>query len=154
MKRPLFTVMAAVVFFSVFLLPGGCKEAVPVLAIESPEAAISPMWLGAASVFMKIANTGGGDDILVSARTDIPGTITEMHDIRDGKMVKVESISIPAKEGVVLRPAKYHLMIFKMPKTMKEGAKLTLFLTFKKSGEKAISLELTTFAPGRRAMQN
>ena len=74
-----------IVFFSAFFLQAGCKEGVPVIAIESPEAAVSPMWVGAASVFMKIMNTGRGDDVLVGARTDIPGTVTEMHDITGWK---------------------------------------------------------------------
>lgn len=142
----------AVVLLFVFPL-SGCKPAAPVIAIEAPEAAISPAFVGVVSVFMKIANTGGGEDALIGARTDIPGTVTELHDIREGKMVTVESIPIPAKDGVVLRPAKYHIMIFKLPKTMKEGSPLNLYLTFKKSGEKTVPLELINFAPGRKPLQ-
>lgn len=153
MKRALFALAIVIVFSPVFFLLAGCKASVPAIEIESPEAAVSPMWVGVASVFMKIVNTGGGDDVLVDARTDIPGTVTEMHDIQDGKMVKVESIPVPANGSVVLRPAKFHLMIFKMPKTMKAGSEFNLSMSFKKSGEKVIPLQLTTFAPGR-ALKN
>lgn len=132
----------------------GCKERVPAIRIESPEAAISPMLVGVASVFMQIVNTGGGNDVLLGARADVPGTITELHDVQDGKMMRMESIPIPADSTTVLRPARFHIMIFKLPKNAQEGYAFDLMLKFKESGEKRVSLRLTTFAPGRKALQN
>ena len=61
----------------VFLLGGvACSSGVPQVLVEEPEAKISPVMLGVASVFMKVVNSGNGDDRLLSARTDIPGAIT------------------------------------------------------------------------------
>lgn len=138
------------VFCSLIILTTSCKAGVPVIQVESPEANLSPALIGVASVFMKINNTGSADDVLISARTEIPGTITELHDIQDGKMVKVEGISIPSNSMVVLRPARLHIMIFKMPKDMTEGAHFNVLLNFKKSGEKSVPVQLTKFAPGTR----
>jgi hypothetical protein len=41
----------------------GRTQGMPVITIESVEARLSPMLIGVASVFMKIGNTGGGDDM-------------------------------------------------------------------------------------------
>ena len=126
----------------------GCKAGVPQLRIEAVEANRSPVLLGVASVFMKIENSGGSDDAIVAARADVPGSIAELHDIRDGQMVTVDAIEIPAATTVVLRPARHHIMILNLPKDAKEGFKFTVTLTFKKSGEKKVPLELTPFTPG------
>ncbi len=130
------------------VLSGACKAAVPVLKFDAVEANRSPVLLGVASVFMKIENTGGSGDSLVAARIDVPGAIAELHDIRDGKMVKVEAIDIPAGETIVLRPARQHIMILNLPKDVKDGFKFTVTLTFRKSGEKSLPLELTPYTPG------
>jgi copper(I)-binding protein len=120
----------------------GCESGPPVVSIESPEAKISPMLVGVASVFMNIRNAGHGGDHLIDARVDIPGTITELHDLEDGKMIKVDSIAIPADSTVLLRPAGQHIMIFKIPGRIREGAEFRLVLTFKKSGKKTVPLVL------------
>ncbi len=139
--------------FLLFLTVSACKEKTPLIQIEAPEAAISPMLFGVASVFMRIVNSGGADDELLSARTELEGTITELHDIVDGKMVKVERIPIPADSSVLLRPARHHIMIFKIPAALKEGSDFSLVLTFKRSGEKRLRLPLQKFSPGRRPLQ-
>ncbi len=94
---------------------------------------------------MKINNAGGAGDTLLNASAEIPGTVTELHDIQDGKMVKVGSIAIPAGETVMLRPARHHIMIFKLPDNAGEGYNLTLLLTFQKSGGMKIPLKLKNF---------
>ncbi len=72
------TILAVLV---AFLLGGAaCSPGEPQIVVEEPEAKLSPVILGVASVFMKIVNTGNGDDRLLSARTDMPGAITELHD--------------------------------------------------------------------------
>lgn len=144
-----FTLLVTLLMLLGFVI-AGCQKSTPVIAIESPQAALSPMLVGVASIFMKINNSGGADDVLISAGTDIPGTITELHDIIDGKMVKVESIDVPAESQVVLRPAKHHIMVFKLPKEMRQGAVFNLYLKFKKAGEKTVPVELVTFSPGTR----
>jgi len=98
---------------------------------------------------MKIDNAGNGDDTLLGARADIPGTITELHDVKDGKMVKREKISIPAKSVVELRSGGPHIMVFKIPSDMRdESQEFTVLLAFEKSGEKRVSV---SFVKGPRS---
>jgi copper(I)-binding protein len=104
------------------------------------------MLIGVGSVFMKIVNSGGGDDAIISASMNIPGTFTELHDVKEGKMARIENMRVPSKSTVVLKPASLHIMIFKMPKDVKEGFGFTLLLTFEKSGDKAVPLTITNHA--------
>lgn len=123
----------------------GCDKGMPALAIESPQALLSPMILGAGSVFMTIVNTGDGDDELIAAKIDMPGTITELHNVRDGKMEKVEKIPIPRNSSFSLRPGSFHIMIFNMPKKTQAGDRVNLVLSFALSGDKKVPLELMTY---------
>jgi len=146
------TPVSFLILILLFLPAAGCKVKTPVIRIESPEAAISPLLIGVASVFMKIVNSGGADDLLVNARAEVQGTITELHDIQDGKMVRVESIAIPSDSTVLLRPARHHIMILKLPADLKEGSEFSLVLIFKRSGEKRLRLPLQSFSPGRERL--
>ena len=114
----------------------------PDISIEGQRAVLSKMFENSASIFMRITNLGG-EDYLSSARTDMPGTIIELHDMVDGKMTKVEGIRVPAKDTIELRPAKFHIMVFKIPEGFKGGSEFTLYLDFKLSGERPIKVRLT-----------
>jgi copper(I)-binding protein len=143
--NPLFRTIQAMLIVS--LLGGvACYSGAPRIVIEEPEAKLSPVILGVVSVFMKIVNSGDGDDRLLSARTDIPGTMTELHDEEDGKMKTVTSMDIPANSTRVLRPGGQHIMIFKLPRTMQTGSELRIVLTFKRSGERTMLIKLTEYA--------
>jgi copper(I)-binding protein len=142
-----FIVMLASLFLCAPVLFGaGCTQGTPSLEIESSHAMLSPLILGAGSVFMTIVNKGSCDDNLVAVTSDIPGTITELHDVRDGKMAKIEKILVPRDGSVRLRPGGLHIMIFNLPRTMKEGDALTLTLQFEKTGEKRVPLQFTNNA--------
>lgn len=132
----------------VVVLLGGaaCSSGAPQIRIEEPDAKLSPVILGVASVFMKIENTGNGGDRLLSARTDMPGALTELHDEKDGKMITLTGMDVPANGTLVLRPAGKHIMIFKLPRTMKAGMELSIVLTFKRSGERIVNMKLTDYA--------
>ena len=99
------------------------------------------MMIGVGSIFMKIENSGNGEDTLLSAKTTVPGTVTELHDVKEGKMTKRDSIKIPAESVVELKPKSLHIMVFKMPAGIKEGSEITLQLTFEKSGEKQVKVQ-------------
>jgi periplasmic copper chaperone A len=143
--NPIFETIRAALVLS--LLGGAaCSSGVPQIAVEQPEAKLSPVILGVASIFMKIVNSGNGDDQLLSARTDIPGAMTELHDEKDGKMTTITSMDVPANSTLVLRPAGKHIMIFRIPRTMKSGEELRIVLTFKRSGEKTVMTKLTSYA--------
>lgn len=125
----------------------GTSQKFPIISIEAQEARLSPMIIGSASVFMNISNTGDSEDALIKASLDIPDAVAEIHDTKDGKMVKVESVSIPAKTAVALKPGGMHIMIFHMPEDVKEGYEFKIHLFFEKSGEKQINVKLTGVDP-------
>jgi copper(I)-binding protein len=120
-----------------------CRSENADLKIESPQAVLSPLIIGSASVFMHIKNRGKGSDVLIGARVNFPGSITELHDLDEGRMQKTDEIPIPPATTVRLRPIGQHVMIYKMPRDIKPGTACTLTLVFKKSGEMTIPLTLS-----------
>jgi copper(I)-binding protein len=118
---------------------GACSRA-PHIEVEQQEARLSPALLGVCSIFLRIENSGNGSDRLVSAQVDIPGTITELHDVKEGKMTKREEIPIPAKSTVTLRPGGLHIMVVKLPGDVRVGYEFRLRLVFERSGEKLVSV--------------
>ena len=116
-------------------------QQLPHISIEAQQAKLSPMIRGSASVFMNIVNSGGAD-VLTGVALDVPGAIAEMHDTKDGKMVKLEKISIPANETVELKPGGMHIMIFHLPEDTKEGLEFNIHLQFERSGERQIRVQL------------
>lgn len=118
-----------------------CKQGLPNIAVKATDAVLSPMMIGVGAVFMEIVNSGDAEDFLVGAVTDIPGTIAELHDVRDGKMAKADRIRIPPGTSVRLRPGGLHIMIFKMPQNAQDAHDFTLSLDFVKSGRKTVPLK-------------
>lgn len=116
----------------------GGKPGVPRISIDGQAAVLSSMFLGSLSAFMKIHNTGTADDILMNARVNIPGAVVELHNVRDGRMIRVERIQIPSGATTVLKPGGLHIMMFQLPKDVAEGTEITLILKFEQSGEKQI----------------
>jgi copper(I)-binding protein len=140
MRRIIMLVMIGVV-----LAQGAeCLAGSPEITVKEQKAVLSPMIVGAGAAFMTIVNEGSGDDTLVRARTDMEGTIVELHDVKDGKMIRTEDIAIPAKNTVVLRPGNLHIMVFNIPKSVNVDHAFALTLVFKKSGEMTVPLRFTT----------
>ena len=124
----------------------GSSPGIPQIKISGQDARLSPVMIGVGSIFMKIENSGNADDSIVNARLALLGTVTELHDIKDGKMVKIDRINIPAGSAVELKPKGLHIMVFKMPETIKDGSEVTLHLTFERSGEKQVTLKFGKWA--------
>ena len=118
----------------------GCTRP-PQIELGAGEAHLSSMFGGACSVFLDIRNAGGRD-VLVGARVDAPGAIAEVHDVRDGRMVRAERVTVPANGVLELKPGSLHIMVFKLPRDARAGTELTLRLHFEKSGEKSTSLRI------------
>ena len=133
--------LCALVFTGAALAMGG-RPGVPQIRIEDQYGMLSPTGQVGA-VFMKIENSGSGDDALLGAQANIPGSVAEIHDVKNGKMVKGEKIDIPAGNTTELKPRGLHIMLFKMPKDTKEGTEFTLTLIFEKSGKKQVPVKFT-----------
>ncbi|MBZ0155794.1 MAG: copper chaperone PCu(A)C [Alphaproteobacteria bacterium] len=131
------------VFLLCLVLGGvGCTSGEPQIRIVSQEAVPSPVMRGVVSVFMKIENAGRGSDSLTGAKTDLPGTLVELHDTKNGKMIRTEKISLPAGSSVSLQPGGAHIMIFRMPREAGVGSVFSLRLVFGKSGEKNVAVKI------------
>jgi periplasmic copper chaperone A len=115
----------------------GCTSQPPQITVEGQYANLSPLFIGAGSVFLKVRNTGGRD-ALVGATLSVPNAVIELHDEKNGRMVRVDKISIPSRETIDLRPGSHHIMVFNMPRTVQVGSELTLTLKFERSGEKQV----------------
>src|SRR5574340_573951 len=85
------------------LAGSGCTSQPPQIAIEGQYANLSPMFFGVGSLFMKI-NNAGGRDALVSATVNVPDATVEVHDVKDGKMVKIERMKVPSRSTLELKP--------------------------------------------------
>ncbi len=114
----------------------------PLLRIDAPEARLSPMLAGVCSIFMTIANRGDGDDALVDARADVPGAVTQIHAVRDGRMVESKKLVVPAGGALELKPGSLHIMVFHLPQDSAAGFEFTLHLRFQRSGEKLTSVRI------------
>jgi copper(I)-binding protein len=126
-----------------FLSSGaGACSGTPRIEIDGLEARLSPMVKGVCSIFLKIANAGNGDDTLLGAAVDVPGAITEVHDVRDGRMVRSARTPVPAREVVELRPGGLHIMVFNLPGDVGAGHELGLRLLFASSGERRASVRI------------
>jgi hypothetical protein len=120
----------------------GCSGT-PSVRIEGPEARLSTMLQGVCSVFMTIANAGDGEDALVEARADVPGAVTEIHAVRDGRMVQSKKLVVPARGVLELKPGGLHIMVFNLPKDNGAGYEFTLHLRFERSGERRTSVTIS-----------
>ena len=141
--------LCAAVVMGITLSMGACSRS-PQIEVKGQEAILSPVLLGVCSIFMKIENSGNGADTLVDAKLNIPNTVTELHDVQDGKMMKQEHIPIPAKSVVQLRPGRQHIMVFKLPKEVREDEEFVLYLRFEKSGEKRVTVKFSkNYKPAR-----
>ncbi len=126
------------------LSPGGagCAGGEPRIELHAPEAHRSSMFGGACSIFLEIRNPGSGADALLDAKVDVPGAVAEIHEVRDGRMVRSRKVPVPAQGSVTLRPGGLHIMVFNLPRELGAGAELTLRLAFERSGEKRTSVRI------------
>lgn len=117
----------------------GCSASPPQIAVEVAYAERSPVFLGAGSVYLTIRNDGGGDALL-GAATALQQAVVELHDVKDGRMVRVKKIDVPSRSTVEFKPGSLHIMVFNMPKTVQSGSELELTLRFERSGDKKVTV--------------
>lgn len=101
------------------------------------------------AIYMTIESEGG-DRLLgaevphsVAVHTEIHETVVERSS-NDGQpegrmsMRRVASIELPAGQPVQLKPGGYHVMLIKLAKPLKPGARVPVALTFEKSGRRTV----------------
>jgi hypothetical protein len=116
------------------------------LRIEHAWSRPSPMAANVAAGFMKIVNTGSEDDRLVSATSDIAGTV-QLHEMKmEGDVMKMSEVEggipIPAGQTVELKPGSLHIMFMGVKKQPEAGAYFNGTLTFEKAGTVEVEYEV------------
>jgi|SRR5687768_13858726 len=113
------------------------------MGAQSPKPAplveVSGAWLRAAQPkqvtggYVLLHNRADSAVALTAVRSPIAKTI-ELHSIseRDGvmRMVRVEKITVPARDKVALEPGGYHLMLFELTRVLAPGDRVTLTFVF------------------------
>lgn len=106
------------------------------IAVVDPFVPEPPADLGAA--YMVIKNSGGEDDRLLKAASDVAGAV-ELHQttMQNGSMsmARVETMEIPARGEFKLEQGGYHIMLIDLKRALKQGDQVTLTLTFERAGE-------------------
>ena len=96
------------------------------------------------AAFMAIENTGGTDDRLVAASSDIAARVElHTHIMEDDvmRMVHVEEgFEIPAGETVLLERGGKHVMFMGLAAPMEQGARVEVTLTFEEAGDVTVEI--------------
>jgi copper(I)-binding protein len=103
------------------------------------------MMAGNGAAYMVIRNTGGADDALIGAASDVADMV-ELHETTmEGSMAgmhPVEAIPVPAGGSVSLEPGGYHVMLIGLKEELQVGQTITLTLTFEKAGQITVQAEV------------
>jgi hypothetical protein len=130
------------------LIAAGCAASGPQISIEGVWGRPSPKVATAGAFYMVIKNSGGEADKLVAGASSSCGTV-ELHEsymTEDGAMgmrpVEGGFIEIPAKGEVELKVGGLHIMCIDKLDDFEVGATLPLTLSFEKSGDMALEVEI------------
>jgi copper(I)-binding protein len=120
----------------------------PEITVENAWGRPSPKVATAGAFYMVLKNSGGEADKLVSASSDSCRVVElhESYDKGDGVMgmrpVEGGFIEIPAKGQAELKMGGLHIMCIDKLDDFQEGAVLGVTLSFEKSGEKTVEVEI------------
>ena len=145
-NRSIFFGIIALVIVS--MLAACAAPAAPAIAVESDWGRVSPTIAGAGAFYLMIKNTGSGEDKLTGVKSPACG-MAEVHETvkkADGTMgmnLVPEPVAIPANGQVEFKSGGMHVMCMMMKADQfKTGSKVDLVMTFEKSGEKTISVDI------------
>ncbi|GAA1568370.1 copper chaperone PCu(A)C [Leucobacter aridicollis] len=81
-------------------------------------------------VFGVIENHGDEDLTITGLTSDVAG-VTELHEVVDGKMRKIEGdVTVPAGGSLLLEPGANHIMLMDITEPLAPGDDVTVTLTF------------------------
>ena len=113
------------------------------LHIDHPWSREMPPTAPTAAVYFVVQNQGDSADRLLRVDTPAAGK-AELHEHlhQNGvmKMQQVASVEIAANTAVAFAPMGYHVMLFSLPKQLKDGERFPLTLHFEHAG--AVQVEV------------
>lgn len=125
--------MPIMMLMIILIIPSCNLTGSPEINIKEVKLVPSRALIGVASAYLIINNKGQGSDKLTGCLIkDMPSVKCRLHDVVDGKMVHVDSITLPAGKTTFLRKGSKHLMLYGLPEGIEKDLPLTL--NFKKSG--------------------
>jgi copper(I)-binding protein len=99
--------------------------------------------------FLTIQNEGNLDKLL-SAKSNVSASM-EIHEMKmDGnvmQMRQINSLDIPSKGKLELKPGGYHLMFIDIKSPLKAGESVDVQLTFEKAGKVNVKLPIQEMKP-------
>jgi len=99
--------------------------------------------------YMKLENQGKADRLL-TASSEVSEALElhqHVHDNGIMRMRKIDSIVLPAKETIELKPQGLHLMFIRLKKPLAQGEHFTVTLHFEKAGK--VPVEFVVDAKGQ-----
>jgi periplasmic copper chaperone A len=124
-----------------------CQSAsqTPSITVEEAWGRASPAVAANGAFYMKIRNSGGAPDRLLSASSSVCGVVelhemSMMNDVME--MSPVESIAIPANSTVELKVGGLHVMCIDKQVDFSPGARYSLTLNFETSGAITVEAEI------------
>jgi copper(I)-binding protein len=103
------------------------------ISVIEPYVRLVPQGVPTTAAFMTIRNAGTADRKLMRADSSAAKTVELHNHINDNgvmKMRQVREIEIKAKGQAELKPGSYHVMMFDLKQTLREGEKVPLTLSF------------------------
>lgn len=120
------------------------------LHIDHPWSREMPPTAPTAAVYFVVQNQGDSADRLLRVDTPAAGK-AELHEHlhQNGvmKMQQVASVEIAAKTAVAFAPMGYHVMLFSLPKQLKDGERFPLTLHFEHAGAVQVEVVVQKDAP-------
>ncbi|WP_166390578.1 copper chaperone PCu(A)C [Nocardioides ochotonae] len=127
-------------------------------ATSGPEIVVTDPWVRATdgaedttmtAAFMDLANQGDEGVSLVSASSDVAGTV-EIHEMAnvDGKAVMQEAedgVELKARGGQLLQPGGYHVMLMGLTEELAAGDEVELTLEFSDGSTQEITAPVKAF---------
>ncbi len=117
----------------------------PQISVENAWARPVPAAGGNGAVFFRLVNAGNEADQLLGGESPVAGTV-EVHktSMEEGvmKMEHIPGLEVPAKGEVLLKPGDYHVMLIDVNTTLTPGDTLPITLSFEKSGEMNLEVEV------------
>jgi copper(I)-binding protein len=147
---PLFLALAGALFWGPAARAQG--ETQSQIGVENAWARPGLVQGAPAAVYLDIENGGEVDDRLTGVETPIAER-AELHaHVMEGdvmKMRRLEAVDIPAGGKVAFAPGERHVMLFGLARSLEEGERFQLTLTFDKAGPVEVEVVVQSPSAGR-----